>query len=466
MKPTLRIILSMVMLATSLAACGYPAQTSTPEPYAARPTIVWPSATPSPTITLTPTPLPTSTPTSTPLATDTPVASPTLTPTALPLDMQMRIFEDMWSVVNENYVYPDFNGVDWEAVRVEFRQRISAGLDNAGFYNTMYEMIYRLGDEHSFYLSPQEVAEDEAHYAGQHDYVGIGVLHQPIPERKLTVILAVFPGSPAEAAGLQPRDAILAVEGVPIIDEDGILRDTVRGPAGTPVTLTVRTPGQAERQVTIIRQRITGSVSVPYQVLTSPAGLRIGYIFLFGFDDSTIDERVADNLQVMTAEGPLDGLIIDNRMNGGGASTVVEPILGYFTGGTLGYYVYQNEQRPFRVSSTDINGSQDIPLVVLVGSGSASFGEIFAGVLQDSGRAHIIGTITDGNVEVLWGYNFDDGSELWLASETFRPYLHPELDWEASGIIPDEIVAGDFDQSTLENDPPVLAALAYFESLP
>jgi carboxyl-terminal processing protease len=310
------------------------------------------------------------------------------------------------------------------------------------------------------------VAEEEASYAGQHDYVGIGVLHQAIPERRLTVILAVFPGSPAEAAGLQPRDAILKVDGNPIINEDGMLQDTVRGPAGTSVTLTIQTPGQAERQVTVTRQRITGSVSVPYQVLTSPSGLRIGYIFLFGFDDSTIDERVAEDIQAMTAQGPLDGLIIDNRMNGGGASTVVEPILGLFSGGTLGYYVYQDEQRPFSVSSYDINGSQEVPLVVLVGTGTASFGEIFAGVLQDAGRAHIIGTITDGNVEVLWGYDFEDGSELWLASETFRPYTHPTLDWEATGIIPDEIVPGDFDENTLENDPPVIAAIAYFESLP
>ncbi len=466
MKPTLRNLLSIVLLAGSLAACGLPAQTSTPGAYAARPTILWPSATPSPTITLTATPLPTFTPTVTPLATDTPVASPTLTPTPLPLDLQMQVFEDMWSVINENYVYPDFNGVDWDAVRIEFRQRISAGLDNAGFYTAMYEMIYRLGDEHSFYLSPQEVADEDAHFAGQHDYVGIGVFHQAIPERRLTVILAVFPGSPAEAAGLQPRDAILEVDGVPIIDENGILQDAVRGPAGTPVTLTVRTPGEAERQVTITRQRITGSASVPYQVLSSPAGLRIGYIFLFGFDDSTIDERVAEDLQAMTAEGPLDGLIIDNRMNAGGASTVVEPILGYFTGGTLGYYVYQDEQRPFSVPANDVNGSQQLPLVVLVGSGSASYGEIFAGVLQDAGRAHIIGTTTDGNVEVLWGYSFDDGSELWLASETFRPARHPDLDWEATGIIPDETVPGDFDQATLENDPPVIAALAYFEALP
>ena len=53
-----------------------------------------------------------------------------------------------------------------------------------------------------------------------------------------------------------------------------------------------------------------------------------------------------------------------------------------------------------------------------------------------------------------------------LPARPFRPYYHPEQDWEASGIIPDETVPGEFDENTLENDPPVIAAMTYFESLP
>ena len=52
-----------------------------------------------------------------------------------------------------------------------------------GFYTAMYEMIDRLGDEHSSYLSPEDVTREEAYYMGNYDYVGIGVLHQPVPER-------------------------------------------------------------------------------------------------------------------------------------------------------------------------------------------------------------------------------------------------------------------------------------------
>lgn len=466
MKDHIRITLSLLLLLSSLLACSLPVQVNAPSTSEPRPTIIWPSATPSPTVTATATPEPSPTPTLTPSATDTPTVTPTLTPTNLPLNLQLQVFEDIWQVINDTYVYPDFNGVDWDAVQAEFRQRIETGLDNAGFYMAMYEMITRLGDEHSFYLSPEAVAEEEANYAGQHDYAGIGILLSAVPERNRAVILSVFAGSPAEAAGLQPRDAILSVDGNPILDEEGFLRDIVRGPVGTSITLVVQTPEQEERQLSVTRQRITGAVPVPYSVFTTEAGLRLGYILLVTFDDSTVDEQVGEALRNMTAEGPLDGLILDNRMNGGGSSAVVEPILGYFAGGVMGHFVSRQDERPLSIRPNDINGSQDVPLVVLVGSGSASFGEIFAGVLQDSGRAYIIGTTTGGNVEILWGYDFDDGSQMWLANETFRPYYHPEQDWEANGILPDETVPGEFDEHTLENDPPVIAAIAYFSSLP
>ena len=466
MKHHARLILPTLLVLLSLLACSLPVQTEIPSTSQSRPTIIWPSATPSPTITATATPEPSPTPTLTPVATETPLVTATLTPTTLPISLQLQVFEDIWQVINDGYVYPDFNGVDWDAVRTEFRQRIEAGLDNADFYMAMYEMITRLGDEHSFYLSPEAVAEQEANYAGQHDYVGIGILVSAVPERNRAVILSVFPGSPAEAVGLQPRDAILSVDGTPILDEEGYLRDIVRGPEDTTITLVIQTPEQEERQISVTRHRITGAVPVPFSVITSEAGLRIGYILIVTFDDSTVDEQVGDALRAMTAEAPLDGLIIDNRMNGGGSNTVVEPILGYFTGGIMGHFVSRQDERPLTIHANEINGSQEIPLVVLVGSGSASFGEIFSGVLQDSGRAYIIGTNTGGNVEILWGYDFDDGSQMWLASETFRPYYHPEQNWEADGIVPDEIVPGEFDEHSLENDPPVIAAITYFSSLP
>ena len=263
------------------------------------------------------------------------------------------------------------------------------------------------------------------------------------------MIIAVVPGSPAESAGLQPRDSILSADGIPILDEQGYLRDIVRGPEGTIINISIQSPGEQPRLLHLIRQRITSNYPVIHQVVNTPDGKRIGYIFLATFMDGTVVEQVAQALEEMNAEAPLDGLILDNRMNEGGSSLVLEPILGYFSGGILGYFVNHTELDPLKIKLNDINGSSTVPLVVLIGSGTASFGEVFAGVLQDVGRAYLIGTTTGGNVEVLWGYDFEDGSQLWLANETFQPLNHPEQDWEQTGIIPDLSVSSEFDQYSM-----------------
>ncbi len=128
----------------------------------------------------------------------------------------------------------------------------------------------------------------------------------------------------------------------------------------------------------------------------------------------------------------------------------------------LGLFVNHDEQRPLQIKLKRYQWIFYRCLWwYLVGSGTASFGEIFAGILQDVGRAYLIGTTTDGNVEILWGYDLEDGSQLWLANETFRPLNHPDQDWEKTGIIPDLTVSGEFDQYSLDNDPAVLAAIQY-----
>lgn len=415
-------------------------------------------------------PSPTATATATPIVELTvkpisPHGTPDVSPTPMNIRLQRKIFLEIWETVHDYYLYEDFNGVDWEAVRKEYGDRIVQGLTNDEFYLAMDEMIWKLGDEHSRYNSPIMVAEDDAELSGQHNYVGIGVYISPVPERSGAVVLATFPNSPAEQAGIQPRDVILTVDGEAVLDEEGFIKPIVRGPEGSQALFQVQTPGQEIRELLIKRQRITGEMRLPYTVLTTPEGKRIGYIFLMGFMDITFVDQVAEALREMGRDEPLDGLIIDNRENGGGSSNVLEPIMGYFTEGLVGNFISRAETRPLRLTRTqNINGSQDIPLVILVGRGTVSFGEIFSGALRDIGRAHIIGTTTDGNVETLWGFDFEDGSLLWLAVETFRPVNHPDENWEESGIIPDETVEGNWEEAGLDTDPPVLAALRYFDS--
>ncbi len=387
-----------------------------------------------------------------PLVVPTPTVEPNPT---LSKDTQLAVFEDFAKTVSEVYLYPDFNGHDWKAITAKYRALVKGGLDTETFYTDMNAMITELGDDHSRFESPAEVKQSDADLAGVTDYVGIGVLVQPLIDKGYVTILTVSPDSPADHAGLKPHDNILSADDQPLI-ENGIYLPRVRGPECTAVVLSVQTPGQSARNMTVVRHRITAFNSVHAELAPTTDGSRIGYIFLPSFFDETIPGHVKEALQ---AFGDLDGLIIDNRLNGGGASTVVEPILSYLTKGTLGEFRSRTESRPLTIQPDPVNNSQTVPLVILVGKGTVSFGEIFSGALQDSGRAKVVGVLTDGNVETLYSYYFEDGSRAWIAHERFDPAVS-HADWETTGIIPDVAVTDPgWDTVTLATDSTVAAAV-------
>ncbi len=369
---------------------------------------------------------------------------------------QMHIFEEIVKTINDVYVYPDFNGKNWNAIVTAYRATVQAGMSTQVFYRDMQLLIGDLGDEHSRFDSPVDVAETQAELNDTSKFVGIGVQVIPELDKNRISIGGVFPGSPADHSGLQTHDSLLAVDGLPIVQDGNIYTYRVRGPECSAARLTVQSPGQAPRDVLIIRHSIVGSLPVQAQLVTTKDGSKIGYIMLPSFFDEKIPGEVADALRSF---GKLDGLIIDNRINGGGSSDVVEPVLSYFTSGTLGEFKTRTAvTRPLTIQPNPINNSQTVPLVILVGKDTVSFGEIFSGALQDSGRAKLVGQHTAGNVEILHGYNFEDGSMLWIAQETFDPAVH-HTRWEGTGVIPDVQAYADWDTFTFANDPAIQAAL-------
>jgi carboxyl-terminal processing protease len=193
-------------------------------------------------------------------------------------------------------------------------------------------------------------------------------------------------------------------------------------------------------------------------------GTRIGYIYLPTFFDETIDDQVREALEKLTADGLLDGLVLDNRQNSGGANTVAEPTLGFFTTGVQGNFVSRDDSRPLDIEGEDVNGSQTVPLVVLVDLGTASYGEIFSGILRVAQRATIIGQNTLGNVEVLHAFPYDDGSRAWIAAETFEPIGQSNGIWERTGIIPDVYAPTRWDLFTEATDPALAKAVELLQN--
>lgn len=433
-----------------------------------------PTATPAPTatatMTLTASPTPTGTPVpllpaylppecaSRPLATlppDTDAAQPTLEAESNPpvsKFVQFRILSTISSIVREVYVYPDFNGRDWEAMESRYKARIDAGLETEQFYTEMQNLIDELGDEHSFFLSPLDVQRSQEERRGENNFVGIGVYSHVDSERGRLVVISTFPGSAAEHAGIRPHDSILLVDGLQAVDQ---FRNLLRGPECSALVLTVQSPGERPRDILLVRHSLQGNMRIEARLVPTTDGSRVGYIFIPTFFDETIPEQIEEALNDF---GPLDGLILDVRMNSGGSSTVAIPVLSFFTSGRLGQFVSRVDSREFSVTADPIQNSQTVPLVIMVGQDTFSYGEIFAGILRDSRGARITGETSLGNVEVLHGYDLEDGSQLWIASETFHP-AHSGENWEESGIVPDLQAFADWDTFTFANDPSIAAAL-------
>jgi carboxyl-terminal processing protease len=397
--------------------------------------------------------------------TPTPYPPPAL-PTNSPVDasvtaQQLKVYQQLWDAVNTTYVYPDFRGHDWKAIGAKYKALVSKGLTDNAFYLAMDMMVTELGDMHSQFMSPQAAKLADAAEQGHTDYVGVGVAADYLPEANRRVVIYTFPGSPAAQAGLRAHDSIVAANGQSLFDAQGVPRDIIRGPEGTTVTLSIERPGETPFDLTLTRRRVTGAEPIDDCLIP---GTRIAYLFLPSVDDVTLPGQVRSALEAMMAGGPLDGLVLDNRENTGGALDLGETLLGFFTGGTQGNYVSHDGKTPMVITPEPIGNSQTMPMVVLVGPNTASFGEIMSGVLQTDGRARLVGQNTMGIVEILRQYNFVDGSRAWIANGTFQPLNQPNDVWEGKGVTPNMKAPSRWDLYSEATDPDLAVAVQLLQS--
>jgi C-terminal peptidase prc len=426
-----------------------------------------PSATPAPLPSARPSvmPAPTLTPSATPSAAPTLTPSPTFeplepTPTLAPLaaDQQLAIFTQVWETVRDRYLYEDYRGNDWNAVRAEFEPRIRAATTPDAFYSAMRELIARLDDDHSRFETPQDVAAQQAEFAGNRRYGGIGATIRTVEEGGLVLNLA--PNGPAAQAGIQPRDLIIAVNTIPFTDTEAFGADgpvgVVRGEPGTPVRLTVRTPGQADREVEVFR------AVIPYDVFNQVTARRlndgVGYIDIPSFYVDALDTKVREAVEDLLAQGELNGLIIDVRSNSGGYVHLMRNTIALFhSGGSIGSTSGRIERTEQQIpEGQTIPGLADLPIAVLIGDESASAAEMFAAGMQVLGRAVIVGMPSAGNTENLYSYTYDDGSRLLLAQVAYR--LPDGTLIEDRGVLPDRVVDVEWWRYDLRDDPQLLVA--------
>ncbi|MFO7869840.1 MAG: S41 family peptidase [Kiritimatiellia bacterium] len=255
------------------------------------------------------------------------------------------------------------------------------------------EGMLRSLDPHSNFLEPEELIDMQEETEGK--YGGIGV-YIDIRDDVLTVV-APIEDTPAFHAGLKSGDRIIKIENEPTtgIGLNEVVKK-LRGEAETEVNVTVLPAGEDKpREVKLVRETIN---------VTNVKGTRmldkgIGYLRITQFASPTA-EAVDEALSSLEKEG-MDALILDLRSNHGGLLQSAVEVAEKFL--PKGVEIVTTRSRQGREAVLTADGKRrltDIPLAVLVNSGTASASEIVAGALRDHNRAVLVGDITYGKGSV------------------------------------------------------------------
>lgn len=405
---------------------------------------------PTPTTqTLTETPTPTATG-------NTIIATPTLAP--LSASAREKIFDSLWDTVNNHYVYRDFRGVDWDAVRTTYRTRVINATDTTQFYVLLKEIINLLNDDHSRFDNPQEVVLNDAVYNGEAGYAGIGIMIRELDSGLLVTRIAA--DGPAAQAGIRPHDVITAI-GSTLVTTTYTLGDTgysslIRGPIGSELTVTLQRGTEAPRQITLQRNAIAGDAFPEAVAYTLDNGIVV--LTIDSFDRDSLADIVKEALDQASAQQQPTGLIIDIRENGGGSIDAMLNVVALFhDGGTIGDQVDRNNTYPLIVPTNLTFPPFDrLPIAVLTSQDTASASEMFTAGLRHLRKITVIGEPTAGNSENLYPYDFDDGSVLWLAELLYR---QPNGEYiENVGIVPDIVITDGWDDVHPNQDKFITAA--------
>jgi carboxyl-terminal processing protease len=297
---------------------------------------------------------------------------------------------------------PALFGEAWELLKKQFYGDLPEGRQIT--YDAIRGVVDRLDDPHTAFVDPNEAALLNADMEGHFEGIGARV---DLAEGGGVEVKYLFADQPAEKAGLQVGDVILAVDGKAVtrlgLTEAIML---IRGPRGSEVLLKVRRGDQTPLEIKVIRDRI----EIPAVETSWLADGRIAHITLSEFS-SVAPSRLAEAVQGAVAKKPA-GLILDLRGNPGGLLDSAVRIGSYFVkeGPIVVERMKDGNERVYDRQGRYLLG--DTPLVVLVDAGSASASEIVAGAIQDDGTGKLIGEKTFGKGSVQLPNMLSDGSQL------------------------------------------------------
>lgn len=379
---------------------------------------------------------------------------------------RLAIFDDVWRTVRERYYDPALHGLDWSAMRAEFRPLAATAKDQTELYALLRRMLARLRDSHTRIYAP-----DERFDWREPRFVGIGVRVREI-EGQL-IVSEIERGSEAALAGLRAGDVIVRVDGEPaatimarrLQEQTGAMEaqvvnvnpvTTVRarvvaaarifdGPRDSLAEVIFKSGDDHARERSVRLRRGWHARSVSLRVRRTGARGRIGVVQFNIFTESIVGE-LARSLKNELPNAR--GLVIDLRDNGGGESEAMTDIaslflpaatkLGRFTD-RAGRVKLELQTRSALLSAAAVLTNFQAPLMVLTSTRTASAAEVFIAALKKSKRAQVVGENTCGCVLGLRRrHTLPDGGLLDISEMDFHTPNGTRL--ENTGVTPDEYI--------------------------
>ena len=338
-------------------------------------------------------------------------------------------------------------------------------------FQTYINAFAGIYDPHTQYFSPQTAENFDINMSLSLE--GIGAVLSS--EDEYTRVVSVVPGGPAEKAGqLKPGDKIVSVgQGKKGTLEDVVgmrLDDVVKLIRGTKHTL-VRLeiiPGSGNDNSTRIYEIVRDQVKLEEQDATSkiievPMNDKVGRIGVIELPTFYIDFKAAQSgvpdyksttrdvrrLVQQLKQDNIDGLIIDLRGNGGGSLQEANELTGLFIDQGPTVVVRNNRGRSEKQEDPDLEQLYDGPMIVMIDRLSASASEIFAGAMQDYGRALVVGSQSYGKGTVQSIQPLNHG-QLKLTLAKF--YRVSGQSTQNRGVIPDIVFPSLYDGRDIGED--------------
>lgn len=406
-------------------------------------------------------------------------------------------FDTAWSLVNRRHFDTTFNGVDWDALRIELRPRAAAATSRDELRAVTREMLSRLRQSH-FALIPEEAAGSlaRATSSGDNDAAleaAAGPGDAGLEIRVLGgefVVLRVAPGSGAARVGFRPGWILRRINDVQLAELLArmpvelnaanrhlraalIAQSLLDGAEGSTVRAHADDGRGRVKQYTITLTRVQGEPvnfgNLPRvytrfeQELDTAGGASIGYIAFSSWMPSIM--RHFDS--AVDAMRQADGIIIDLRGNLGGVGGLVMGTAGHFLDEriSLGTMRMRNGDLRFVANPRRVtaDGRRVVPfagpVAILTDGLSASTSELFAGGMQDIGRARVFGDTTAGQALPALMERLPDGDVLYHATADLLTPSGRRL--EGVGVAPDTVIALSRDDLLAGRDAPRLAAMRW-----